>query len=141
MITSNLKDPIDVDGVKGRIQQKLLRIMSSVQLSNDITSLKQLDKSLNAAENLFISLNKSKSLTHLHTVTNAPANKKIDVQKKFYSTTKKRKRKQKIRYARPTEDEKQELFNVHHPNTSYPTALVPLNTKGNSKSLMPNFFT
>ena len=83
--------PIDVDGVKGRIQQKLLRIMSSVQLSNDITSLKQLDKSLNAAENLYISLNKSKSLTHLHTVTNAPANKKIDVQKKFYSTTKKRK--------------------------------------------------
>ena len=69
--------PIDVDGVKGRIQQKLLRIMSSVQLSNDITSLKQLDKSLNAAENLFISLNKSKSLTHLHTVTNAPANKKL----------------------------------------------------------------
>ena len=94
-INNNVKSegPIDVDGVKGRIQQKLLQIMSGVQLSNDITSLKQLDKSLNAAENLSISLNKSKSLTYLHTVTNAPANKKFDVQKKFYSTTKKRKRK------------------------------------------------
>ena len=87
--------PIDVEGVKGRILQKLLRIMNGVQLSNDIMSLKQLDKSLNAAENLFISLNKSKSLTHLHTVTNAPANKKIDVQKKFYSTIKKKKAKTK----------------------------------------------
>ena len=109
--------------------------MNSVQFSNDLTALKQLDKSLIAAENLFISLNQNKSLTHLETVTNAPANKKIDVQKKFYSTTKKRKRKQKIRYAKPTQDEKQELFNVHHPNT-YLTVLATADSKGIVKCLM-----
>ncbi len=40
--------------------------------------------------------------------------KKIDVQKKFYSTTKKRKRKQRVRYAKPTQDEKKELFVAYH---------------------------
>ena len=74
-------------------------------------------------------MSKSNSLIQLETVTNAPANKKIDVQKKFHSTTKKRKRKQKIRYAKPTQDEKQELFNVYHSNT-YPTALPTLDNKG-----------
>ena len=92
--------------------------MNSAAISDDLTALKQLDKSLNSAENLFISLSQNKSLNELETVTNAPPNKKIDVQKKFYSTTKKRKRKQKVRYAKPTQDEKKELFVASHTNPS-----------------------
>jgi hypothetical protein len=82
-INQNVKseEPIAAVVVKERIQQNLLQIMNSVQFSNDLTALKQLYKSLIAAENLFISLNQSKSLTHLETVTNAPANRKIDGQK------------------------------------------------------------
>jgi hypothetical protein len=64
-INQNVKseEPIAAARVKERIQQKLLQIMNSVQFSNDLTALKQLDKSLIAAENLFISLNENKSLT------------------------------------------------------------------------------
>ena len=77
-INDNVKseEPMAVDGVKERIQQKVLRMMNSVQLANDLTALEQLDESLNAAENLFTSMNKSNSLTHLETVTNALGNKK-----------------------------------------------------------------
>ena len=41
-INDNVKseEPMAVDGVKERIQQKLLQMMNSVQLSNDLTALK-----------------------------------------------------------------------------------------------------
>jgi hypothetical protein len=65
----------------------------------------------------------NKSLNKLKTVTNAPSNKKIDVQRKFYSTTKKRKR--KVRYAKPTQDEKKQLFVVSHINASPGNAIQP----------------
>ena len=55
-ITDNLKSslPNDIVAVKERVQQKLLRLMNSVEMSRDLTALKQLEISLNAAENLFI---------------------------------------------------------------------------------------
>jgi hypothetical protein len=60
-ITENIKlsGPTAVYAIKERIHQKLLP---------DQTTLKQLDKSLNSAENLFISLSENKSLNKLKTV-------------------------------------------------------------------------
>ena len=50
--------------------------MNSAAISDDLAALKQLDKSLNSAENLFLSLSQNKSLDELETVINAPPNKK-----------------------------------------------------------------
>ena len=61
---------------------------------------------IHTTENLFISINEDQPLNQLERVIDAPANKKIEVQKKFYSTAKKWKKKQKVRYAKPTQDEK-----------------------------------
>lgn len=120
IITETLKvsGPTDANTIKQRIQQQLLHLMNSMNMSNNTTALKQLEKSLNTTENLFISLNKDQPLSQLETVIDAPANKKIEVQKKFYSTAKKRKKKQKVRYAKPTQDEKKELFAITQTNIS-----------------------
>ncbi len=50
-ITENLKPsgPTAVYAIKERIQQKLLHLMNSAAISDDLTALKQLDKSLNSA--------------------------------------------------------------------------------------------
>ena len=98
------------DELKTRIESRLLLMKGEVQRSSNIEALRQLEKQLTAAQSLFESLSKQKNpLKTLIAKTTAPANKIQPVQPRFYST-KKRHHPTKVRFARPTRDEQQELM-------------------------------
>ena len=98
------------DELKTRIESRLLLMKGEVQRSSNIEALRQLEKQLTAAQSLFESLSKQKNpLKTLIAKTTAPANKIQPVQPRFYST-KKRHHPTKVRFARPTRDEQEELM-------------------------------
>ena len=102
------------DEVKGHITQKLLKLMKNMNMSNNLNALQQLEKNLTATESLFTSLNRYQPiLKSLQETRSSPANKNISVQRKFYSTTKKRKHKTNVRYGKPTQDEKTTQWLLH----------------------------
>lgn len=99
-----------ISSIKEKLQQKLFQLSNKVSQSTNFGALQQLEKILNAAENLFASMTKNQYLENLHVMTECPPNKKIAVQRKFFSTEKKRKHRSKVRYAKPTQQEKEDLF-------------------------------
>ena len=99
-----------ISSIKEKLQQKLFHLSNKVSQSTNFGALQQLEKILNAAENLFASMTKNQYLENLHVMTECPPNKKIAVQRKFFSTEKKRKHRSKVRYAKPTQQEKEDLF-------------------------------
>ena len=82
--------------------------MDEVDQCSSSTALKQLEKQMTAAANLFASLkgDEEQEVIPLKVNEKAPANKNMDTQPRFYST-KKRCCKAKVRLARPTYDEQQ----------------------------------
>lgn len=98
----------DISKSKSRIKGILLKLLEDLDRSTTSVSLTQLEKQLMAARSLFISSNSEKEpdVILLKSQVNAPANKKMETQPRFYST-KKRCRKAKVRLARPTFDEQQ----------------------------------
>ena len=85
------KERNDVDVIKERIQDRLLELGTAVQSCSDEDTLLQLDKILLAAKSLLVAMQQYKSSNlSLQTKQNVPANKKIDPQRRFLSTKKKR---------------------------------------------------
>ena len=79
-----------MERTKRSLKAKLLRIIDDVEVCEDKDTLQQLEKSVNSSYSLFTSM-----VQHKHTTStlsaalpkgSAPANKKIEVQKRFYST-------------------------------------------------------
>lgn len=100
----------DVDTSKRRIKGILLRIMEEMSSCDNSPALKHLEKQVSAAYNTFLSLKDEVEMDIIPHKNNedAPANKNMDTQPRFYST-KKRCQKSKVRLARPTFEE-QEAF-------------------------------
>lgn len=97
-----LKKTNDVGISKKRIKGQLLQLMEGVDGCFSQSALKQLEKQLTAATNLFISLKKEQGVIPLTKENvNVPANKNMEVQRRFY-TTKKKHKKTKICLSKPS---------------------------------------
>ena len=80
--------------------------MEEMGCCDDSSALKHLEKQISAAYNTFLSLKDEVKMDVIPNKNNenAPANKNMDTQPRFYST-KKRCRKSKVRLARPNFEE------------------------------------
>ena len=78
----NNKDPNDVVPLKGAIKQHLLVLAELAGDCYDRDALTQLNKQVNAAHYLFLSMKKQKQSSPLKPVNNSPANKNIVQQRK-----------------------------------------------------------
>lgn len=72
--------------------------------------LQELQNHLNAGQSIFTSLQNRKPLKELKVTSNATVNKKIVTQPHLYSTKKKRKCKNNMRFTTPTKQEVEVLF-------------------------------
>ena len=100
--------PDDITSLKTRVKGTILQIMEEVDQCTSSSALKQLDKQMTAAASLLASLksDKEQEVIPLKANENAPANKNMETQPRFYST-KKRCRKAKVRLTCPTYEEQQ----------------------------------
>lgn len=121
LVASHLhkKDQVDTNNdtttLKQAIKGKLLLLQECLnEECNDKEALQQLDKQLNAAHHLYLSMRKRKPLLQLKVTKNTPANKNIEVQRRFKSTKKKRKRTGNVRFMKPTNQDICSLFS--HPS-------------------------
>ena len=91
----------------------MLRRINDVEVCEDEDALQQLEKSVNSSYSLFTLIKQHKHTTSTISAAilkgSAPANKKIKVQKRFYST-KRKTQKRNIRLAKPTKEEKMEMI-------------------------------
>ena len=110
ILTCIRSHPDDIGCSKRRIKSMLLQIMEEVDQCTSSAALKQLEKQMRAAHSLFASLKdeKEQQVIPLKNNVDAPANKNMETQPRFYST-KRRCRKAKVRLAVPTFEE-QEVF-------------------------------
>ena len=87
------KAPNDVASLKQDIKRKLLALAEQVESCINKEALQQLDKQINAAQNLFSSLQKHTCHHYkMQPISNTPANKNIEKQEGFRSTKKEPKR-------------------------------------------------
>lgn len=110
ILTCIRSHPDDIGSSKCRIKGMFLQIMEEVDQCTLSAALKQLEKQMRVAHSLFVSLKdkKEQQVIPLKNNVDAPANKSMETQPRFYST-KKRWRKAKVRLAGPTFEE-QEVF-------------------------------
>lgn len=99
----------DVAALQVKIKGKLLQLLNEVEHCTNKEALLELDKGLSAKHFLFESMQKS-TPANLIVKQNGPANKNMDRQRQFFSTKRKRKRQDNIRYSKPTREEKENLF-------------------------------
>lgn len=105
------KAPNDVASLKQGIKRKLLALTEQVESCINKEALQQLDKQINAAQNLFSSLQKHTFHHHkMQPISNTPANKNIEKQKGFRSTKKRTKTANKSRFTKPTNEDIISLF-------------------------------
>ena len=102
-----------IERTKRSLKAKLLRMINDVEVCEDEDALQQLEKSVNSSYSLFTLIKQHKHTTSTISAAipkgSAPANKKIEVQKRFYST-KRKTQKRNIRLAKPTKEEKMEMI-------------------------------
>ena len=98
--------------LKMNVKAKLLALITVVDQCDDEDALRTLEKGLTAKQFLFQSMQKHP--TRAATIPlkeTGPSNKNLERQRRFFfSTKKKRKRQENIRYSKPTQDEKENLF-------------------------------
>ncbi len=93
------------------LQEKLRLLAEELTACEDIDIIIQISKQVNASHHLYKSMQKQNStMSPMKPVSNSPANKNIDPQRKFRSTKKKRKQTTKVRFAKPTHDDISALF-------------------------------
>ena len=95
----------DITSLKQQIRGKLLTLAEQIESCTNKEALQHLDKQINAAQNLFSSLQKHTCHHKMQPISNTPANKNIEKQKGFRSTKKKTKMSNRSRFTKPsTED-------------------------------------
>ena len=102
--------PCNVGDVKARVKGKMLQLLTEVEHCTHKEALLELDRGLSAKQFLFDSMMKQPTAATLVLKENGPANKNLDRQRRFFSTKRKRKRQENIRYSKPTHEEKENLF-------------------------------
>lgn len=97
--------------LKSRLKTKLLQLINDVEHCSDYQALCELDKGLSAKQFLFQSMLKQPVPERIPLKENGPANKNLDRQRRFFfSTRRKRKRQENVRYSKPTQEEKENMF-------------------------------
>ena len=104
------ESPCDIVQCRKSIQGNLLSLLSQTETCQDKQAHNQLEKQLNSAQSLFISLQKRKPLAEIKVNSNALANKNIQPQLRFFTTQIKRKRLSNVRYSKPSREEMKTIF-------------------------------
>ena len=100
----------DVKAMQQRLRDKLLILSEAMTNCNDKNALQQLEVQINSAKHLFTSLQNRTPLRQLQVSKQYPANKRIETQHRFYSTKKKRKNTQRLRFSKPTRNETDKIL-------------------------------
>ena len=106
-MTRRDKEETNIEVVKRNAESALLAIIGSLENSDErhVDAIRHLTKSANSLRHTFESMKKETKVVKLEPTTKAN-NKRIDKQRRFFSTTK-RKKKGNIRFAKPTDTEKE----------------------------------
>ena len=94
--------PNDIAALKQQIRGKLFALAEQIEPCTNKDALQQLDKRINAAQNLFASLQKHVFHHKLKPITNTPGNKNIEKQKGFRSTKKRTRMVNRARFTNPS---------------------------------------
>ena len=94
--------PNDIAALKQQIRGKLFALAEQIEPCTNKDALQQLDKRINAAQNLFASLQKHVFHHKLKPITNTPGNKNIEKQKGFRSTKKRTRMVNRARFTKPS---------------------------------------
>ena len=112
-ITAMLSNPhIDTfEQTRIRTESVLLELLSHIRCStrNHADAVSHVLKQATALKNTFISMRNNKNVYQLKPLSSGPHNKGIEKQRRFFSTTKKRKT-ANIKLAKPTAEEKEKLL-------------------------------
>ena len=100
----------DVKIVQERLKENLIILAEEVTKCDDKYALQQFETHINSAKHLLASLRNRAPLNQLQCSRPCPGNKRIERQTRFYSTKKKRKSSQKVRFSKPTRSDKERLF-------------------------------
>lgn len=104
------KPPNDIELLKKQIREKLLVLSETIEPCTSLEALQQLNKQINAAQNLFSSAQRHPCHHKLEPITNALANKKIEKQRKFRSTRKTTRAVNRRRFIKPSTEDICSLF-------------------------------
>ena len=115
-------DKVDVVSIRNRVTRKISNLLGSASQSNNPTNLLQLEKHINSAHNLFLSLEENTTAPQIMNMSDelraAPANKNMEKQLRFHSTKKKRKNDKKVRFVKPTREEKEQFLDDYRGKVS-----------------------
>ncbi len=122
----------DVGQVRQRLQEHFLQFHTNVKTGcHSKDSLLLFEKQILAANNLLDAINNKKPLCTLP-VVNIPGNKKIEPQLRFFSTKKKRKHTNHVRFTKPNDEDINKMFGPKgHKHDSVPKPKVVNTQKGN----------
>lgn len=97
-----------------KVRATTLNLLSSLTIRvnscNNNEALEQLNKQLTSALSTFDACNKFQGVKNINLLKSPPGNKNVEKQLNFFSTKKKRKSKNKIRFARPTSEDLKDFF-------------------------------
>ncbi|XP_029196009.2 uncharacterized protein LOC114961482 [Acropora millepora] len=104
----------DATLIKERIREKIVALNTEIDTCNNEEALSTLEKQLGAAYSTFTAVKKYGRIPTdlIPTQSASPPNKRMETQRRFHSTKRKRVNRKTVRYARPTIDEKELYFNI-----------------------------
>ena len=101
----------DVGSICERVQGRVSDLIAAVERSINSADLLQLEKSLNSAHSLFLATEENGTAPKsLSPPTNAPSNKIMEKQPRFFSTKRKHNRVRSVRFVRPSRQEKEDIM-------------------------------
>ena len=116
-------DKVDFLSIRNRVTRKISNLLSEASRSKDLTNLLQLGKQINSAHSLFLSVEKNNTAPEVINMSDkaraTPANKNMEKQLRFFSTKKKSKNVKKIRFAKPTKEEKEQFLDDYKEKSKY----------------------
>ena len=114
---------MDLLSIRNRVTGKIFHLLHEASQSNDLMNLLQLEKQINSARSLFLSVEKDNTVPEVINMSDkartTPANKNMEKQLRFFSTKKKRKNLKKIRFAKPTTDEKEQFLDDYREKSKF----------------------
>ena len=117
------EEKVDLLSVRNRVTGKISSLLSDAGQSKDLNNLLQLEKQINSAHSLFLSVEENTTVPKVIKMTEearaAPPNKNMEKHLRFFSTKKKRKNVKKIRLEKPTREEKEKILDDYREKSKY----------------------
>lgn len=102
------------------VTRRLSDLQSLVSQSINTNNLTQLEKQINSAYSLFLTVEEETLPPKSIIMTdNAPANKNMEKQLRFFSTKRKHNREKRVRLTKPTRDEKEQLMSDYRKKSKF----------------------